>query len=48
MLAGYIMSSDRHSVSFGDSPRPLEPLGSTQVACLARPMGEYYRYRIKY
>lgn len=42
MFAGYIMSSDRRSVGFGDSPRSLEPLGSTQVARLARrPMGEY-------
>lgn len=47
MFAGYTMSSDRRSLGFGDSPRSLEPLGSTQVARLARrPMGEYGRYKV--
>lgn len=46
MFAGYIMSSDRRSLGFGDSPRSLEPLGSTQVARLAcRPMGACGRYK---
>lgn len=47
-VAGYTMSPYRCSLDFSYSPRPLEPLGSTQVARLARPMGEYGLYGIEY